>query len=260
MNLVSKPTENQFNSRGQDVLPLTFKLFPQRSESVDNGNRISPSNNPLQRILSQPDIVNPADTETLTFKSIPASPFRLFGSTTSVSNSNNNTLKKLSTTDKIRRKRTPKIDDNIDGQKVKRRKSDMNMNQTKQQEPSSSNPLLSSIDKKMTTDTNKTIANYRDIGFSPASSAQSDSCSNSNHTSESSTMSILNSKLTQTDITGTINSTTDELEAKNSQIQTLTRERDELRRQLSDIKKDFDKQHNILQKCLAVNKKLLVEK
>lgn len=29
----------------------------------------------------------------------------------------------------MRRKRTPKIDDNIDGQKVKRRKSEMNMKQ-----------------------------------------------------------------------------------------------------------------------------------
>ena len=38
------------------------------------------------------------------------------------------------------------------------------------------------------------------------------------------------------------------------------KDRDELRRQLSDIKKDYDKQNNILQKCLAVNKKLLVEK
>ncbi len=38
------------------------------------------------------------------------------------------------------------------------------------------------------------------------------------------------------------------------------KERDDLRRQLSDVKKDFDKQTNILQKCLAVNKKLLVEK
>jgi hypothetical protein len=70
MNLVSKPTENQFNSRGnifvfillnflkkfvfvfkgQDVLPLAFKLYPQRSESVDNGNRTSPTNNGLQRV------------------------------------------------------------------------------------------------------------------------------------------------------------------------------------------------------------------
>jgi hypothetical protein len=70
MNLVSKPTENQFNSpgnklffvrifldkicrfffKGQDILPLTFKLYPQRSESVDNGNRISPTNNGLQRV------------------------------------------------------------------------------------------------------------------------------------------------------------------------------------------------------------------
>ncbi|CAF1283326.1 unnamed protein product [Adineta steineri] len=257
MNLVSKPTENQFNSRGQDVLPLTFKLFPQRSESIDN--RASPTNNGLQRHLSQQDLANnPPDTEILDFKPIPTSPFRLFGSTTSVSN--NNTLKKQSTTDKVRRKRTPKIDDNTDGQKVKRRKSDMNMNQPKQQDFPLINSIPSSTDKKFTTDTNKNVSNYREIGFSPASSAQSDSCSNSNHTSESSNISTVNSKQSQTEISGSINSATNELEAKNSQIQTLTRERDDLRRQLSDVKKDFDKQNNILQKCLAVNKKLLVEK
>lgn len=39
-------------SKGQDVLPLTFKLYPQRSESVDNGNRVSPTNNGLQRVWS----------------------------------------------------------------------------------------------------------------------------------------------------------------------------------------------------------------
>ncbi|CAF1412665.1 unnamed protein product [Adineta steineri] len=257
MNLVSKPTENQFNSRGQDVLPLTFKLFPQRSESIDN--RASPTNNGLQRHLSQQDLANnPPDTEILDFKPIPTSPFRLFGSTTSISN--NNTLKKQSTTDKVRRKRTPKIDDNTDGQKVKRRKSDMNMNQPKQQDFPLINSVPSSTDKKFTTDTNKNVSNYREIGFSPASSAQSDSCSNSNHTSESSNISTVNSKQSQTEISGSINSATNELEAKNSQIQTLTRERDDLRRQLSDVKKDFDKQNNILQKCLAVNKKLLVEK
>ncbi len=61
-------------------------------------------------------------------------------------------MKKLSTTDKVRRKRTPKIDDNIDGQKVKRRKSDMNM---KQPEPSASNLLSTSTEKKLSTDTNK---------------------------------------------------------------------------------------------------------
>ena len=67
MNLVSKQRENQFNPRGmsivlltasdvsvsrlgQDILPLAFKLYPQRSESVDNSNRVSPSNNGLQRV------------------------------------------------------------------------------------------------------------------------------------------------------------------------------------------------------------------
>jgi hypothetical protein len=38
------------------------------------------------------------------------------------------------------------------------------------------------------------------------------------------------------------------------------KERDDLRRQVADTKKEMDKQTNILQKCLAVNKKLLVEK
>ena len=37
-------------------------------------------------------------------------------------------------------------------------------------------------------------------------------------------------------------------------------ERDDGRRQLHDLKRDHDRQTNILQKCLAVNKKLLVEK
>ena len=61
----------------------------------------------------------------------------------------------MPTTDKVRRKRTPKVEDNIDGQKVKRRKSDMNMNQSKQQDPSMSTPPLTMIEKKTTTDTNK---------------------------------------------------------------------------------------------------------
>jgi hypothetical protein len=45
----------------------------------------------------------------------------------------------------------------------------------------------------------KNVSNYREIGFSPVSSAQSDSCSNSNHTSESSNISTVNSKQTQVD-------------------------------------------------------------
>lgn len=58
----------------------------------------------------------------------------------------------MSATDKVRRKRTPKIDDNPDGQKVKRRKSDMNMNQLK---PPESNPLVTSTEKRIPSDTNK---------------------------------------------------------------------------------------------------------
>lgn len=101
---------------------------------------------------------------------------------------------------------------------------------------------LAMNEKKLPNDSNK-VSNYREIGFSPVSSAQSDSCSNSNHTSESSNISTVNSKLTQvgqifilqsiissafqTEISGSINSTSDELEAKNSQIQTLTRVSDD---------------------------------
>lgn len=160
MNLVSKPSENQFNSRGmhfhitlsstflihiivgQDVLPLdnnypSFKLFPTRSDSVDNSNnRASPLNNPAGTTPKNPSPTEPDEHE---FQPIAVSPFRLFGtSTTTVSTTNQNSpkpsttssLKKFSsTTDKPRRKRTPKVDDNNDIQKVKRRKSEMNMQQ-----------------------------------------------------------------------------------------------------------------------------------
>ncbi|CAF2881028.1 unnamed protein product [Rotaria sp. Silwood2] len=262
---------------GQNVLPLdnnfpTFKLFPQRSDSIDNSNnRASPSNNGLGII---PKTSSPIDPDEIDYHPITISSFRLFGTTTttttvSTSNQNptkpcpTNSLKKFSSTiDKPRRKRTPKIDDNNDGQKVKRRKSEMTMNQkqltlTELQPPITMEKKISLNPEVFLT---KNSSNYREIGFSPVSSAQSDSGSNSNHTSESSNNSAANSKQTQTDISGAINSTSNELVAKNSQIQTLTRERDDVRRQLTDSKKDFDKQTNVLQKCLAVNKKLLVEK
>lgn len=138
----------------------------------------------FEQNLSQQDLGNPPDIEIIDFQPIPSSPFRLFGSQTTSSP----TGKKLSTTDKVRRKRTPKLDEQTDGQKVKRRKSDMNMKQ----------PDISVQDKKSSTDSSlKISSNYREIGFSPVSSAQSDSCSNSNHTSESSNISTVNSKQTQ---------------------------------------------------------------
>ena len=46
----------------------------------------------------------------------------------------------------------------------------------------------------------------------------------------------------------------------NIELRFFVQERDDLRRQLADTKRDFEKQTQILQKCLAVNKKLLVEK
>ncbi|CAF3168262.1 unnamed protein product [Rotaria socialis] len=274
MNLVSKPSENQFNSRGQNVLPIdnnfpSFKIFPQRSDSIDNSNnRASPSNNGQGITPKNP---SPTDIDEHECNPLAVSPFRLFGTSTTVSASNQtlvktpnaNSLKKFSsTTDKPRRKRTPKVEDNSDGQKVKRRKSELNMNQKQLTLMELQTPITT--EKKVNLNpelfTAKNSANYREIGFSPVSSAQSDSGSNSNHTSESSNNSTTNSKQTQTDIIGAITSTSNELEAKNSQIQMLTRERDDLRRQLTDTKKDLDKQTNILQKCLGVNKKLLVEK
>ena len=161
MNLISKPSENQFNSRrkklkislkflihthilayvGQDVLPLDnnypgFKLFPHRSDSIDNSsNRVSPSNNGVDIIPKNP---SPTNAEELDLRPVTVSPFRLFGSSTTAATtnqipskiSNTSSFKKFSSTiDKPRRKRTPKVDDNNDGQKVKRRKSDINMNQ-----------------------------------------------------------------------------------------------------------------------------------
>jgi hypothetical protein len=132
---------NLYPYLGQDVLPLdnnfpTFKLFPQRSDSIDNSNnRASPLNN---SVGINPKNPSPTESDELDFHSITISPFRLFGTSTTVSTTNQNssktpntgTLKKFSSTaDKPRRKRTPKIDDNTDGQKVKRRKSEMNMNQ-----------------------------------------------------------------------------------------------------------------------------------
>ncbi|UJR30908.1 hypothetical protein I4U23_018418 [Adineta vaga] len=274
MNLVSKPSENQFNSRGQDVLQIdnnfpSFKLFPARSDSIDNSNnRASPLNNPIGLAPKNPSPTEPDEQE---FQPITISPFRLFGtSTTTVSPANQNSpktptssLKKFSsTTDKPRRKRTPKIDDNNDVQKVKRRKSEMHMQHKQLTLTELQTPIITEkkINLNPETFASKNSSNYREIGFSPVSSAQSDSGSNSNHTSESSTNPMANSKQIQTDISGAINSTSNELEVKNSQIQTLSREREDLRRQISDTKKDLDKQTNILQKCLAVNKKLLVEK
>ncbi len=126
---------------GQDVLPLdnnfpAFKLFPPRSDSIDNSNnRASPINSGAGITPKNP---SPTDTDEPDFNPITISPFRLFGTSTTVSIANQNcpklsnisSLKKFSsTTDKPRRKRTPKIDDNNDTQKVKRRKSEMNMNQ-----------------------------------------------------------------------------------------------------------------------------------
>ena len=126
---------------GQDVLPLNnnfpaFKLFPSRSDSIDNSNnRASPLNN---GVGNNPKNISPNETDEAEFRPIAVSPFRLFGTSTTVSTVNtsalktptNTSLKKFSsTTDKPRRKRTPKIDDNNDGQKVKRRRSEMTMNQ-----------------------------------------------------------------------------------------------------------------------------------
>lgn len=213
---------------GQNVLPLdnnfpSFKLFPQRSDSIDNSNnRASPSNNGIGTIIPK----NPSPTdEEHDFTPVAISPFRLFGASTTASTSNQalsktpntSSFKKFSsTTDKPRRKRTPKVEDNSDGQKVKRRKSELNMNQKQLtllelQTPITTekkiNPevIAAKVNRKSLAIENlidlfcvqKNSTNYREIGFSPVSSAQSDSGSNSNHTSESSNNSAANAKQTQ---------------------------------------------------------------
>ena len=43
---------------GQDILPLSFKLFPQRSESVDNSNRLTPTHNPPLQRVCQFDVIS----------------------------------------------------------------------------------------------------------------------------------------------------------------------------------------------------------
>ena len=198
MNLVSKPSENQFNSRGkliidfpcypssrtgiylgQDVLPLdnnfpAFKLFPPRSDSIDNSNnRASPSNNGPGNNLK---IVSPVEVDEGEFRPITVSPFRLFGTSATVSavNSNNappktpsnSSLKKFSsTTDKPRRKRTPKIDDNTDGQKVKRRRSEMTMNQKQLTLTELQTPITSEKKVNVNPDTSAAKVKRQSIGF-----------------------------------------------------------------------------------------------
>ncbi|CAF1421966.1 unnamed protein product, partial [Didymodactylos carnosus] len=156
--------------------------------------------------------------------------------------------RKAATPPDRRRKRVQKVEDSETARNPKRRKNDTTNN----------------TDKKQATVavSDSTVRNASKNDFSPVSSIQSDSCSNSNHTSESS-LSSATTKQVQTDIMALNVSTVltpGDIEAKNSQIQTLSRDKDELRRQLRDIQRDLEKQSNVLQKCLAVNKKLLIEK
>jgi hypothetical protein len=70
-------------------------------------------------------------------------------------------LKKFSsTTDKPRRKRTPKIDDNSDGQKVKRRKSEMTMNQKQLTLTELQTPITT--EKKVNINSELSVAKVRD--------------------------------------------------------------------------------------------------
>lgn len=223
---------------GQDVLPLenpfpSFKLFPPRSESIENStnnpNRASPIPNVASTGGNQLKAKSPTESDEQEFRPINVSPFRLFGTTTTATTpTNSNNLKKCpSTTDKARRKRTPKIDDNSDLQKVKRRKSEMPMNSKQLTLTELAAPISFEKKSNVTPDASSSTtkvfhifrcrtkqksriflllffknnpSNYREIGFSPVSSAQSDSCSNSNHTSESSTVSSANVKQTQVNL------------------------------------------------------------
>jgi hypothetical protein len=74
-------------------------------------------------------------------------------------------LKKFSsTTDKPRRKRTPKIDDNSDGQKVKRRKSEMTMNQKQLTLTELQTPITT--EKKVNLNSELLVAKVRDYHLS----------------------------------------------------------------------------------------------
>ena len=124
---------------------------------MNNGTIITPKN------------PSPTETDELDFHPIAVSPFRLFGTSTTVSTANINSpktptsssLKKFSsTTDKPRRKRTPKIDDNNDGQKVKRRKSEMTMNQKQLTLTELQTPITT--EKKVTLNPEISIAKVND--------------------------------------------------------------------------------------------------
>ena len=145
-----------------------FKLFPPRSDSIDNSNnRASPSNNGAGINPKNP---SPIETDELEFQPIAVSPFRLFGTSTTTSvaaNANSpktptsSSFKKFSsTTDKPRRKRTPKIDDNTDGQKVKRRKSEMTMNQKQLTLTELQTPITT--DKKVNPNSEQSVAKVSD--------------------------------------------------------------------------------------------------
>lgn len=145
-------------------------MFPSRSDSIDNSNnRASPLNNGAG---NNPKNVSVNETDEAEFRPIAVSPFRLFGTSTTVSTVNattttlktptNTSLKKFSsTTDKPRRKRTPKVDDNNDGQKVKRRRSEMTMNQKQLTLTELQTPVTS--EKKVNVNSDGSIAKVRKI-------------------------------------------------------------------------------------------------
>ena len=50
------------------------------------------------------------------------------------------------------------------------------------------------------------------------------------------------------------------IETQNTRIDQLSREKDDLLKELAQVKKDLDKNVSSFKKCLGVNKKLLIEK
>lgn len=193
---------------------------------------------------------SPSETDESDCRPTTFSPFRLFGTAVSAAtttttmtattvttsaiatgNTTPNSSKTLSssvkkcpsTSEKIPRKRNPKVEDNNDPLKTKRRRNETTNNQKQltltelvtpisieRKTPTNMESTNPKVNRSMKIETLKinfaqkqlvylkaNSINYRDASFSPVSSAQSDSCSNSNQTSESSTVSTGNCKLIQ---------------------------------------------------------------
>lgn len=74
-------------------------------------------------------------------------------------------------------------------------------------------------------------------------------------------MTVKSHKCVQTDITtNQMIDSASAIETKNTRIDELMKEKDELNKEIMQVKRDYEKQGFNFKKCLSVNKKLLIEK